>query len=364
MTWTQFNEIFYDKYFPQYFQDRKVFEFQELKQGKMSVTEYEAKFTELAIFVPHMVDTDYKMARKFKGGLDLDVFDRVVVLKLPTYVEVLDRALMVEATLATMKQAKAPTTKLRNKRPGSNFSKGCSSFTNKKQNTGSSSSSSQSSGSMPVCSECGRRHKRTCYRASSACFWCGKTGHMIRDCSMRSDDANHPTTSLAGSTPTPRTNVKTNTGRETLRQGRIFTSVPGDVQNTESVVSVREFPDVFPNDLPGELIDREIEFTIDVVFGTQPISKTLYRMSISELKELKVQLQELLDKKFIRLNKLANLYVNEIVRLHGVPISIVSNRDPKFTSRFWQSLQQALRTKLRLSNAYHPQKDGQSERTI
>jgi len=50
--------------------------------------------------------------------------------------------------------------------------------------------------------------------------------------------------------------------------------------------------------------------------------------------------------------------------LHGVPSSIVSDRDPRFTSRFWQTLQEALGTKLRLSSAYHPHTDGQSERTI
>ena len=58
------------------------------------------------------------------------------------------------------------------------------------------------------------------------------------------------------------------------------------------------------------------------------------------------------------------MYVSEIVRLHGVPSSIVSNRDPRFTSRFWESLHKALGTKLRLSSAYHPQTDGQTERTI
>jgi len=50
--------------------------------------------------------------------------------------------------------------------------------------------------------------------------------------------------------------------------------------------------------------------------------------------------------------------------LHGVPSNIVSDRDPRFTSRFWQTLQEALGTKLRLSSTYHPQIDGQSERTI
>ncbi|GAU33071.1 hypothetical protein TSUD_152260 [Trifolium subterraneum] len=62
--------------------------------------------------------------------------------------------------------------------------------------------------------------------------------------------------------------------------------------------------------------------------------------------------------------KLAEIYIEQIIRLHGIPSSIVSDRDPKFTSRFWESLQEALGTKLRLSSAYHPQTDGQSERTI
>ena len=64
------------------------------------------------------------------------------------------------------------------------------------------------------------------------------------------------------------------------------------------------------------------------------------------------------------LEKLAQLYVDEIVRLHGVPVSIVSDRDPRFTSRFWPSLQTALGTRLHFSTAFHPQTDGQSERTI
>ena len=64
------------------------------------------------------------------------------------------------------------------------------------------------------------------------------------------------------------------------------------------------------------------------------------------------------------LDQLAKRYVDEIVRLHGVPLSIVSDRDLRFTSRFWGSLQQALGTKLHFSTAFHPQTDGQSERTI
>ncbi|KAG8474895.1 hypothetical protein CXB51_031561 [Gossypium anomalum] len=64
------------------------------------------------------------------------------------------------------------------------------------------------------------------------------------------------------------------------------------------------------------------------------------------------------------LNKLAELYIREIVRLYGTPLSIISDRDLRFTSRFWQKLQEALGTKLNFSTAFHPQTDGQSERVI
>ncbi|GJV38876.1 putative reverse transcriptase domain-containing protein, partial [Tanacetum coccineum] len=62
--------------------------------------------------------------------------------------------------------------------------------------------------------------------------------------------------------------------------------------------------------------------------------------------------------------RLARLYINKIVARYGVPVSIISDRDSYFTSRLWQSLQKALGTRLDLSTAYHPETDGQSERTI
>ncbi|KAI3802804.1 hypothetical protein L1987_30947 [Smallanthus sonchifolius] len=65
-----------------------------------------------------------------------------------------------------------------------------------------------------------------------------------------------------------------------------------------------------------------------------------------------------------KMERLTRIYLKEVVSRHGVPISIISDRDSRFTSRFWQSLQKALGTRLDMSTAYHPQTDGQSERTI
>nr|GEW10335.1 hypothetical protein [Tanacetum cinerariifolium] len=64
------------------------------------------------------------------------------------------------------------------------------------------------------------------------------------------------------------------------------------------------------------------------------------------------------------MEKLTQLYLKEVVCRHRVQISIISDRDTKFTSRFWRSLQEALGTRLDMSTAYHPKTDGQSERTI
>ncbi|XP_043725645.1 uncharacterized protein LOC122672217 [Telopea speciosissima] len=62
--------------------------------------------------------------------------------------------------------------------------------------------------------------------------------------------------------------------------------------------------------------------------------------------------------------KLMQLYIDMVVKLLGVPVSIVSDKDPRFTSRFWKSLHEALGIRLKFSTAYHPQTDGQSERVI
>ncbi|GJS46885.1 putative reverse transcriptase domain-containing protein [Tanacetum coccineum] len=64
------------------------------------------------------------------------------------------------------------------------------------------------------------------------------------------------------------------------------------------------------------------------------------------------------------LDKLARMYLKEVVMRHGIPVSIICDRDPRFASNFWRSLQNALGTNLDMSTAYHPQTDGQSERTI
>ncbi|KAE8683830.1 Generative cell specific-1 [Hibiscus syriacus] len=91
----------------------------------------------------------------------------------------------------------------------------------------------------------------------------------------------------------------------------------GFLTNVMSALIVKEFPDVFPEELPKFPLDREVEFEIEVYSDSTMVSMTLYRMNLKELKELKVQLQELLDKGFIRPN----------VSPWGAPVLFVKKKD-------------------------------------
>ena len=80
---------------------------------------------------------------------------------------------------------------------------------------------------------------------------------------------------------------------------------------------VKEFPEVFPDEIPDVPPEREVEFSIDLVPGTKPVSMAPYRMSASELAELKKQLEDLLEKKFVRPS----------VSPWGAPVLLVKKKD-------------------------------------
>ena len=93
--------------------------------------------------------------------------------------------------------------------------------------------------------------------------------------------------------------------------------VRGKEKTLVNVPIVNEFSDVFSNDLPRIPPSRVVDFVIELESGTGPISKAPYRMALAELKELKAQLQDLLDKGFIRPS----------VSLWGAPVLFVKKKD-------------------------------------
>ncbi|GFZ17079.1 hypothetical protein Acr_26g0003490 [Actinidia rufa] len=97
MNWARFKVIFREKYVPRALQNAKCAEFEHLKQTGKTIADYEAAFTNLAEYAPHLVATDEMRARRFEDGLRYEIKRVIRPLVLPTYADVLDRAIIVGA---------------------------------------------------------------------------------------------------------------------------------------------------------------------------------------------------------------------------------------------------------------------------
>ncbi|RVW85873.1 Retrovirus-related Pol polyprotein from transposon 17.6 [Vitis vinifera] len=391
ITWRQFREAFYKKYFPD-----------SVRRQKLIATEEEK-------------------ALKFQDGLKPYLKNKISILKLGVYSEIVDRALIAEKDNEELHQYREQQRK-RNRSDGAHGNQAQRRSTSgRNQNKGKAAQNLDG-----ACPTCGKKHGgRPCYRETGACFGCGKQGHLIRDCpenrkfitgkpkEENKEDKQKPKAqgqvfamthrdaqatsdvvivsfaSLLGlpvasmnfdlivATPMGDSVVASRMIRNCIVmigyrempvdlvlldlqdfdvilgmdwlasyhasvdcfEKRVTFSIPAlrassllkkgcqgflaSVMSNESdlkledIPIVRKYPDVFPEDLPGLPPEREVEFTIDLVPGTGPMSKAPYRMAPVELKELKVQLQELLDKGFIRPS----------VSPWGAPVLFVKKKD-------------------------------------
>ena len=173
MTWTEFQELFMGKYFPDTARHAKAQGFLELKQGTMNVMKYVARFTELARFADDYVATNMAKVRRFENGLKLSIRVRIVGLRLQDMDSMVGTTLTIERKIEDARSTRDTSVSSKRKESKSSSSSG------KRQRASSSrgfqSRGHPSQGQMRVAGQAGQM----------VCYHCQQTRHMRRDCPQR-----------------------------------------------------------------------------------------------------------------------------------------------------------------------------------
>ncbi|XP_073017852.1 uncharacterized protein [Primulina eburnea] len=313
LQWNEFKEQFYDKYFSTNVKNQKVKEFLELKQGNLNVNDYILKFEEGCLFVPLIASNDKDRGEHFMRGLRAEIRRDVRMSKATTYKEIVEKALLAEHDEKGIEKERQLRRQSFNQKiqTSSQSWKGRYKGKGKEERRGKA-PMVQSETNRPLFPKCNKPHKGECLVRSNKCYKCGGAGHIAINCTqslgrgrnqgriffLTKEGVNLDTSVISefdvilGMDWLSSYRAVIDCVEKTVR----FSTEEGD----NRVFKRSDYADVFADDVPGLPPDREVEFFIDVVPGTAPISKAPYRMAPTEMKELKNQLQELLDKGFIR----------------------------------------------------------------
>ncbi|XP_057803382.1 uncharacterized protein LOC131018685 [Salvia miltiorrhiza] len=382
-----------DKYFPLSFREKKETEFFELKQGNMTIEEYERKFNELARFTPHLVDTEDKMIARFRKGLRTDIKGIMAAHVIEDFSDLVKRAEEVVTGLGSNIPAPKPTNQpikrkwenhnqgggnFQDKRPKfggntrhtvQNYPKTKKNVTDGKKNVGPEKKGNArffALADQEAAEDDDIMTQNLALNISVPSGECIKTDRISRRISLnfrsRKLEADLYLIEMHDSDVILDMDwLSQNFATITCHEREIVFKVPGKKEFSfrgskfgkmlmvisamkiikilnkgfgeaylvsivgkehgelthESVPVVRDYPNIFPENLPRIPPDRQVEFAIDLVLGAAPISKAPYRMAPKELEELKSQLQELLDLGFIRPS----------VSTWGAPVLVVKKKD-------------------------------------
>ncbi|XP_040942172.1 uncharacterized protein [Gossypium hirsutum] len=322
VTWDLFQKEFQNKYIGEMYIEDKKQEFLMLKQGEMTVIDYEREFSRLGRYASEFIPTEADSCKRFLRGLRDEIKVQSVSLRITEFVDLAEIAKMVEQVLGLDK--KPETTKSAKKRVGKtsssplpkrfrefrdHFIKDCPKGENTIPATSQRSVSTTrgrgtsrggsvfGGGSARKSSDLATQQSETRAPARAYVVQTRKEGDA-HDVVIEDGDKIEVNGICTNGSTRIISEMKAN---KLLQQG--CTTYLAYVINSDLVGSqcsqiktVCEFPDVFHKELPGLPPDREVEFAIEVYLVTSPISIPPYRMSPTELKELKVQLQDLLDR--------------------------------------------------------------------
>ncbi|KAL0541162.1 hypothetical protein IC582_021201 [Cucumis melo] len=225
ITWQQFKESFYAKFFSASLRDAKRQEFLNLEQGDMTVEQYDAEFDMLSRFAPEMIATEAARADKFVRGLRLDIQGLVRAFRPATHADALRLAvdLSLQERANSSKTAGRGSTSgqkrkaeqqpvlvpQRNFRPGGEFR----SFQQKPFEAG------EAARGKPLCTTCGKHHMGRCLFGTRTCFKCRQEGHTADRCPLRV------------------TGIAQNQGAGAPHQGRVFATNRAEAEKAGTVVT-------------------------------------------------------------------------------------------------------------------------------
>ncbi|GJQ90888.1 putative reverse transcriptase domain-containing protein [Tanacetum coccineum] len=284
-----------DKYCPRGEIKKIKTEMWNLKVRVTNVVAYSQQFQQLALICSRMFPEEIDKIEKYISGLPDMIHDSVKASK-----------------PKTMQEAIEFTTKLMDEKTHAYAE--CNS--DRKPYTG----------SKPLCSKCNYNHEGPC---PPRCNNCKRVGHLAKDCKIRPANANNNNCNNNNNNQKGKCvamalakvyvvgNAKANP--DNVVAGRTNSTIQ-EKKRLEDVPIVRDFPEVFPEDLPGLPPTRQVEFQIDLVPGAAPVARAPYRLAPSEMKELSEQLKELSDKGFIRPSSSP----------WGAPVLFVKKKDGSF----------------------------------
>ncbi|XP_035541661.1 uncharacterized protein LOC118344664 [Juglans regia] len=189
VSWPHFKQNFFDRFFPRADREARAREFANLVQGTMTVRQYAAKFAELSRFAPYLIPDEEKKARKFEECLNYQIYERVMVLQIQSFSELVHKAILVEQNIK--RGVELQETRKRTTPQGSS---GMDQGSWKKRNEGSNSGQKRMQGfqSNNLCNFCNNAHTGECRKEMRTCFRCGKSGHFIKDCPLLLSDNRKP----------------------------------------------------------------------------------------------------------------------------------------------------------------------------
>nr|XP_027121946.1 uncharacterized protein LOC113738868 [Coffea arabica] len=343
-TWVNFVRDFNAKYFPPLVQEKREDEFIRLRQGTQSVAEYESQFTRLSKFAPELILTEQRRVRRFTQGLNVEIQKDLAVAQIHTFSDAVEKALRVENARLQVRnfQVKkrgfsASSSTQGDKGTPPKFGRGAGGGRQPGMTRGtpprgghngrgpqkSTSQGSSASVARGPCEFCGKPNhtEDNCWRKERRCLRCGSAEHQIANCPVLPRETRATTQSSkanSGQSKVEGTKPKVPARVYSLEQQQVPDSsgvVEGERKLLGNLISlaIKGYDVILGMDWLAKYdaqLDckrKVVEFRIPGeatlrldVRGASPISKTPYRMAPAELKELKLQLQDLLERGFIR----------------------------------------------------------------